>query len=77
MTPPKTQLQQILPFWDKLKEAEKELISNNCRFERFQKGNIINRTDEGCRGAIVLRSGRFEFILFLMKAEKLRFIDFM
>lgn len=55
---PQPLLQKILPFWDKLIESEKELLSNNCRTEKFQKGNIINRTDEGCRGAIILHSGQ-------------------
>lgn len=47
-----------LEFWQNLSNSEQGFIKNNSRTEIFPKGNIINRTDEGCRGAIILQSGQ-------------------
>ena len=51
-------LQEVFPFWDKLTYEEIKLITDHCQTKKFLKGDIINQTEEGCRGAIVLHNGQ-------------------
>ena len=50
-------LESILPFWDKLTEAQKETLAENTTFAKYgKKDNIISDTCIGT-GAIYVKSG--------------------
>lgn len=52
------QLIETMPFWEKLSEREKQLLIDGSREEAFEKGKILNRTDEECKGIIFTKAGK-------------------
>ncbi|MDY2960038.1 MAG: Crp/Fnr family transcriptional regulator [Hornefia sp.] len=51
-------LEGRLPFWNSLDAEDKSLILSGTVKEHFDKGDIINRNFEGCRGTMMLLSGQ-------------------
>lgn len=51
-------LEDRLPFWNELKQTERDLLMDNAVKQQFNKNTIINREFEGCQGAMVLLSGQ-------------------
>lgn len=49
---------KTMPFWEKLSEDEKKLLIDGSREEEFDKGRLLSRTDEECKGMILLKSGQ-------------------
>ncbi|SFP35057.1 CRP/FNR family transcriptional regulator, anaerobic regulatory protein [Oscillibacter sp. PC13] len=56
-------LSATLPFWEKLSEQDREMFSTGCLTKSFAKGEIINRFDEGCQGAILLQNGQIRIYI--------------
>ena len=52
-----TILYNILPFWDKLSEDERETILDSSIHRRFKMGAVVHRRDMGGQGAILLNKG--------------------
>lgn len=48
----------IYPFWDKLSQDEKESIEKTCYTETYQKGMLMHRSEENCKGLITVLSGQ-------------------
>ncbi len=46
-----------LPFWDKLKEAEIELMENSISTVSYSKGYNLYSTDNECIGVLLIRNG--------------------
>lgn len=55
----KNTLSHALPFWNKLKSQEIDYICNNAREMNCKKGTIIHRSDDECKGVMLLLSGQF------------------
>lgn len=53
----------IYPFWSKLQEDEKELIKNFMQVEQYKKGELIHRTDTGCKGIMAVLSGQMRIYI--------------
>lgn len=47
----------IFPFWDKLSDADKELLCRSSSEARYKKGDNIHGGSGECTGAIVVKSG--------------------
>lgn len=47
----------IFPFWDKLTTEQQQILSEGIRTETYEKGQIINRALEGCKGLMAVTSG--------------------
>lgn len=56
-------LQDMLPFWDKLSDSDQKLIADHAQEEKFKRSMVISRTDEDCKGAIILHSGQFRIYI--------------
>ena len=54
---------KIYPFWDKLNNIEKAKISNSCYAESYNKGAIIHRADDKCKGLITVLSGQLRIYI--------------
>ena len=47
----------LFPFWDKLTKEQQQILSESIRTETYEKGQIINRSVEGCKGLMAVVSG--------------------
>lgn len=54
---------KIYPFWDKLNNIEKTKISNSCYVESYNKGAIIHRAEDKCKGLITVLSGQLRIYI--------------
>ena len=51
-------LEEIFPFWNDLLPEEKEIVKENVRVEAYEKGAVINRTTEECKGLMAVQTGQ-------------------
>lgn len=51
-------IENIFPFWNKLKESETNTITNSIKKEKYSKGMIINKTENTCKGLLAVLSGQ-------------------
>lgn len=56
-------LQELLPFWDKLKETEKEELLRHAVLNHYQDGQNIHGGYEDCTGVIAVKKGRLRVYL--------------
>jgi len=47
----------MLPFWSELCDSEKEMIEQSSIKARYEKGMILNRSEQECKGIMLLLSG--------------------
>ena len=52
------QLKEIFPFWSHLSDAEKDLIKNAVYTEKYNKGMLMHRTEDSCKGLMTILSGQ-------------------
>ena len=45
-------------FWPHLTEEEKNRLTENCMAKTYEKGEVIHRSEEQCKGAILLLDGQ-------------------
>lgn len=50
--------EMLFPFWSKLSDAEKELIKQTTYIETFNKGMLMHRTEDSCKGLMTILSGQ-------------------
>ncbi|MGN0522904.1 MAG: Crp/Fnr family transcriptional regulator [Eubacterium sp.] len=48
----------IFPFWKKLTDEEKQQVSNECYKEIYEKGTIMHKADDTCKGLMAVVSGQ-------------------
>jgi len=48
----------IYPFWDKLADDEKTYIKESCYTQVFDKGMLIHRSQENCKGLMSVIEGQ-------------------
>lgn len=54
---------KLYPFWEQLTEEEKTYIEQACYRETFQKGMLMHRSADGCKGLITVLSGQLRTYL--------------
>lgn len=74
------ELEKIYPFWPKLSDKEKELVENAVFKEIYNKGMLMHRTEDSCKGLITVLTGQLrtyilseegrEVTLFRVKEEE-------
>ena len=52
------QLDEILPFWEKLNEAQRALLRGTVHERRFAQGAVIHSTSENCVGLLAIMGGQ-------------------
>ena len=50
--------EDIFPFWSKLTEKEKEYIENVIYTEKYNKGMLMHRTEDSCKGLVTVLTGQ-------------------
>ncbi len=73
-------LNNLFPFWSHLSDTEKDLIKNAVYTEKFNKGMLMYRTEDSCKGLMTVLSGQLrtyilseegrEVTLFRVNAEE-------
>ena len=58
---------RLYPFWELLTEKQKSYIEQYCYQETYQKGMLIHRSKDSCKGLITVLSGQLR--TFLMSDE--------
>lgn len=48
---------EIFPFWQKLTDAEKEVVEASVYTEKYNKGMLMHRTEDSCKGLMTVLSG--------------------
>lgn len=51
-------LQEMLPFWDGLRDEDKSLLLTNVHTAEFDKGTVLNTKDNRCAGLFLIMEGR-------------------
>ncbi|MBQ2901836.1 MAG: Crp/Fnr family transcriptional regulator [Agathobacter sp.] len=72
--------EMLFPFWSKLSDAEKELIEQTTYIETYNKGMLMHRTEDSCKGLMTVLTGQLrtyilseegrEVTLFRVNAEE-------
>jgi len=72
--------EMLFPFWSKLSDVEKELIEQTIYVETYNKGMLMHRTEDSCKGLMTVLSGQLrtyilseegrEVTLFRVNAEE-------
>ena len=53
----KTELPRLLPFWDALSAADREMLLDRTRVQQFKKGEIIHNCSGACLGLVAVLRG--------------------
>lgn len=48
---------EIFPFWQQLTDAEKEIVESSVYTEKYNKGMLMHRTEDSCKGLMTVLSG--------------------
>lgn len=72
--------ENLFPFWSKLTDAEKSVIESAAYIEKYNKGMLMHRTEDSCKGLITVLNGQLrtyilseegrEVTLFRVNAEE-------
>lgn len=72
--------ERLFPFWSSLTDIEKNVIENAVYEEKYNKGMLMHRTEDSCKGLITVLSGQLrtyilseegrEVTLFRVNAEE-------
>lgn len=49
--------EMLFPFWAKLSDADKKYVENSSYREKYNKGMLMHRSEENCKGLITVLSG--------------------
>lgn len=49
---------QLFPFWKYLTQSEKEYIEEACFTEKYEKGMLMHRSEQNCKGLMVVLKGQ-------------------
>lgn len=73
-------VEQLYPFWAKLTDTEKSMVEQALFTEKYNKGMLMHRTEDSCKGLITVLSGQLrtyivseegrEVTLFRVNAEE-------
>lgn len=62
-----TYIKEHLTFWDKLSDAEKQLLKNNVETIKYNRGENLHGGDKECIGLILVKSG--ELRVYILSEE--------
>ena len=48
---------EIYPFWQQLTDAEKEIVESSVYTEKYNKGMLMHRTEDSCKGLMTVLTG--------------------
>ena len=54
---------RLYPFWELLTEEQKSYIEQYCYQETYQKGMLMHRSKDSCKGLITVLSGQLRTYL--------------
>ena len=54
---------KLYPFWEQLTEEDKDYIEQSCYRETIQKGMLMHRSKDNCKGLIAVLSGQLRTYL--------------
>lgn len=54
---------QLLPYWDKLTESEKDFVKANSTIQKYEKGRIIQGYSDSCLGMIYVLKGSIRVLM--------------
>ena len=57
------ELKKILPFWSSLEQTHQDLIARGVMKQTHEKGTIIHRTEDGCKGLMTVLSGQLRIYI--------------
>ena len=49
---------EIFPFWQQLTDGEKEIVESSVYTEKYNKGMLMHRTGDSCKGLMTVLSGQ-------------------
>ena len=49
---------EIFPFWQQLTDGEKEIVESSVYTEKYNKGMLMHRTEDSCKGLMTVLSGQ-------------------
>jgi len=52
------ELEKIFPFWMDLTDSEKDLVENAIYTEKYEKGMLMHRTEDSCKGLMTVLEGQ-------------------
>jgi len=52
------ELKSLYPFWSELSDSEKHIIENAVYKEKYNKGMLMHRTEDSCKGLMTVLSGQ-------------------
>lgn len=50
--------EQIFPFWSKISRAEQEILQQGSVKVQYEKGTLIHRSEESCKGIMYVMAGQ-------------------
>ncbi|MBP3677506.1 MAG: Crp/Fnr family transcriptional regulator [Agathobacter sp.] len=50
--------EELFPFWEKLSNTEKALMEQTTYTETYNKGMLMHRTEDSCKGLMTILSGQ-------------------
>ena len=58
MNEKQTLLRENYPFWEYLTKEEEERLLSNCQMVEYKKNELVHRSEDQCKGAILLLDGQ-------------------
>ena len=52
------ELKNLFPFWSSLSDAEKSLVESVVYTEKYNKGMLMHRTEDSCKGLVTVLTGQ-------------------
>jgi len=49
---------EIFPFWQQLMDGEKEIVESSVYTEKYNKGMLMHRTEDSCKGLMTVLNGQ-------------------
>ena len=51
-------LEKVYPFWASLSKVEQDVIEKSVFTEKYNKGMLMHRTEDSCKGLITVLNGQ-------------------
>ena len=61
---------EMFPFWQQLTEDEKQMVEASVYTEKYNKGMLMHRTEDSCKGLMTVLTGCFAHTYFPKKEGK-------
>ena len=68
-------LEESLPFWEKISDAEKKAVIENTSDIMYEKGACLNGSDDSCAGVFLVRRGTLRVYMLSDEGKDLTLFD--